>query len=226
MLSILSVMVLSSSLYAEKGKVRVSCNVEDAYVYVNSKKKAMIGEGFTDLLLKEGEYKIRVQKPINKDYEYIGKKTIFVGEDTSSKINIKLHKVKTAKKRAQERQYERVDKDIVYDKNTNLMWQDNSASRTKKLTYAKAIDYCKNLKIGKYSDWRLPKRTELQSIVDHKRNAPAILKAFKHTASYYYWSVTSYAHDTKQAWNINFYYGDRYSYDKDNKSYVRCVRGK
>jgi len=49
----------------------------------------MIGEGYTNIFLNEGEYKIKVEK-IDGDYRYFATKSIFVGEDTSSKINFKL----------------------------------------------------------------------------------------------------------------------------------------
>ena len=64
------VLLFATNAFAGKGKVRISCSVEDAYVYVNGKKKAMIGEGFTNLYLKEGEYKIEVKKSINEDFLY------------------------------------------------------------------------------------------------------------------------------------------------------------
>ena len=51
-----------TSLYAGKGKIRVSSKPSGAYIYVDGKKKAMTGEGFTSILLEEGEHIIKVEK--------------------------------------------------------------------------------------------------------------------------------------------------------------------
>ena len=66
-------------------------------MYVNGKKKAMCGEGYTNIFLNEGEYKIVVRKAINEQFEYKASKNAFVGEDTSSKINFALKKKETKK---------------------------------------------------------------------------------------------------------------------------------
>ncbi len=94
---LLSIIILSTNAIAKKGQVRISCDQEDAFVYINDKKKAIIGDGFTDIDLAEGEYTIIVKKDIDEYSEYFASKTIFVGEDTSSKINMKLSKIPTNK---------------------------------------------------------------------------------------------------------------------------------
>ena len=45
------------------------------------------------------------------------------------------------------------------------------------------------------------------------------------TATNNYWSSTSYAADTTNAWNVNFDNGNVNNNDKGNSNYVRCVRG-
>ena len=79
-----------SSLYAGKGKIRVASDHQGAYVYVDGKKKAMTGEGFSSILLEEGEYTIKVVKSKNKYMGYLAEKKVFVGEDTSVKLSFKL----------------------------------------------------------------------------------------------------------------------------------------
>ena len=83
---------LSTSLYASKGKIRIASQ-KGAYIYVDGKKKAMVGEGYTSILLEEGEYTIKVQKN-SSDGKWIYKasKKVFVGGDTSTKINFELIK--------------------------------------------------------------------------------------------------------------------------------------
>ena len=84
-----------SALHAGKGKLRVASDQQGAYVYVNGKKKAMTGEGFSSILLEEGEYTIKVVKPIDEYFEYTQSKQVFVGEDTSVKLTFQLVKLKS-----------------------------------------------------------------------------------------------------------------------------------
>jgi len=57
------------------------------------------------------------------------------------------------------------------DPATGLQWvhADNNAD----LDFDQAVDYCKNLKLGGYSNWRLPEIGELQGISDLSANVPA-----------------------------------------------------
>lgn len=51
---------------------------------------------------------------------------------------------------------------IFYDPVFGLMW---SKAKTEPMLYEEAERYCKDLRIGKMNDWRLPTITELRSIV-------------------------------------------------------------
>ncbi|MBF0238256.1 MAG: DUF1566 domain-containing protein [SAR324 cluster bacterium] len=76
------------------------------------------------------------------------------------------------------------------------------------------------------TDWRLPNRNELQSLVDYSKSNPAIdTTAFSNTNSSYYWSSTANAYSTSNAWYVNFYNGYVYYGNKTYSYYVRCVRG-
>jgi hypothetical protein len=57
------------------------------------------------------------------------------------------------------------------DPATGLQWvhADNDAD----LDFDQAVDYCKNLKLGGYSNWRLPEIDELKGISDSSANVPA-----------------------------------------------------
>ena len=76
-----------------KGKLGVATDIEDALIYVNDRKKATAGEDYTEILLKEGEYEIRVEK-VSADGQWVhkGGKRVFVGADTFVKIRIKTEK--------------------------------------------------------------------------------------------------------------------------------------
>jgi hypothetical protein len=138
-------------------------------------------------------------------------------------------------------QYERdPDTQIVTDHEQELMWQDDeeAANTTKKwLTSANynapytdtsgdtAITYCTNLNLGGYVDWRLPSKSELQSIVDYSVTNPAMdTSVFIHATSHNYWSSTTDLSDAARVGIVRFFGGiaaDRY---KGNTFNVRCVR--
>ncbi len=40
-----------------------------------------------------------------------------------------------------------------------------------------------------------------------------------------YWSSTTHANNTDNAWNVNFWNGNSNNNNKSNTNYVRCVRG-
>jgi len=131
-------------------------------------------------------------------------------------------------------------KEIVTDNVTGLMWQDNAeaASVTKPWVTQENYDagnysdtsgdtattYCNDLTLGGYSDWRLPSYDELESIVDYGRYSPAIDPVFVNTTSDGYWSATTFANYTSNAWLVHFYDGNDGWDDKSNSLYVRCVR--
>jgi len=232
----LTLLLLASAtlLYAGKGKIRVASDVQGAYIYVDGKKKAMTGEGFTSILLEEGEYTLKVAKPIDDKYEYAQSKKVFVGEDTSTKISFKLAQTLTAKGKALQAKedaskLERWQKqgDVVVDTKLGLMWQDNSATKSTKKKWKNAKKYCKNLSLSGYSDWYLPNYDELLSIVDYDRYDPAIMPSFKNVnTSDNYWSSSVVVSSTKYAWIVYFKDGRTNRNGKTYENYVRCVRGR
>jgi hypothetical protein len=112
----------------------------------------------------------------------------------------------------------------ITDTGTGLMWQKATAPGT--YTWEQALTYCENLILGGHSDWRLPNRNELQSIVDYSRYNPAIdTTFFPGTVASFYWSSTTFANLTTSAWFVDFYFGFVGSYYKSDYGYVRAVRG-
>ena len=112
--------------------------------------------------------------------------------------------------------------DIVIDSKAKLMWQDNS-DVVKYKNWSNALEYCHNLTLGGYSDWRLPNIRELLSIADKRKYNPAIYSTFKNVVSGYYWSASTDASNTSNAWIVNFKYGYDHWHPKSNSLYVRCV---
>jgi len=104
---------------------------------------------------------------------------------------------------------------IVVDQQTRLIWQKGEPGEMK---WQKAMDYCNNISLSNYSDWRLPNKDELYTA--HK-----IKSKFPKFVSSSYWSSTD-AGGTSNAWGVYFGNGDVNYYGKSVNNYVRCVRGR
>jgi hypothetical protein len=115
-------------------------------------------------------------------------------------------------------------KETVYDPNTKLTWQDNSAAKTVKKNWQNAKYYCQNLNFASHNDWYLPTHKELLTITDKKRYKPSISIAFKNVTSSLYWSSSANVDNAKNAWYVLFNDGDSYYYRKADEYYVRCAR--
>jgi len=116
---------------------------------------------------------------------------------------------------------------IVTDTQTNLQWQDDNATKTTSLVWQSAIGYCEALDttaVGGYDDWRLPNFNELYYIADRSIYSPALSSVFVNVISSGYWTATTDASDTSNAWIVDFNAGYDYGGDKGASSYVRCVR--
>lgn len=75
------------------------------------------------------------------------------------------------------------------------------------------------------TDWRLPNREELRSIVNYGQMSPAIdAEYFPNTISEKFWSSSSRAYYANQAWTIHFENGRDGNYSKRRVNHVRLVR--
>ena len=92
---------------------------------------------------------------------------------------------------------------IVKDNVTGLEWQQATAPGT--YTWQEAINYCENLTLGGYDDWRLPTIKELSTLVDSSRFSPAIDNTFfPGTVASQYWSSTTDTYNVANAWSVKF----------------------
>ena len=114
---------------------------------------------------------------------------------------------------------------IVADDDTRLMWQDDFS---KQVIQSTAVDYCKNLTLGDYTDWYLPSLERLKTIVDYDRTDPAILAIFQTVFSSKYWTSSLVGASWNSSYSyfnsINFSNGNEDSILGDSSLYVRCVR--
>ena len=132
----------------------------------------------------------------------------------------------------------------VLDTSTGLMWKRCSEGQTwdilnevcvgvaKTFTWQDALQRAQNVNVGSigeslgHSDWRLPNRNELASLLEQQCNSPAInATVFPSTIAAPYWSSSPSASDVQQAWSIDLDDGRVSDSPKTTGSYVRLVRG-
>ena len=76
-----------------------------------------------------------------------------------------------------------------------------------------------------HADWRLPNRTELESLVQINAVSPAIDGTyFPATPSNWYWTSTTFAPNPANAWLVDFYDGSTNAGYKASPVHVRLVR--
>jgi len=111
------------------------------------------------------------------------------------------------------------------DDKTGLIWQDNKEVGDSSLNYDEAKTYCQDLKVDGFTDWRLPTLREVYTIVDLRRNRPALKNGFEIRDDGRYWTATPFIKDPKkEAWYISMSYGEAEPYNKSRVYHVRCVR--
>ena len=124
-----------------------------------------------------------------------------------------------------------VTAETVVDRVTGMMWQRTPPSGS--YSQVEARSYCADLTLAGQSDWRLPSRLELVSLVDFSR-APAIDPvAFPDALKIqgWFWSASplnqSSPSDGPRGWTVNFRVGDTNTTSTADyeKWSVRCVRG-
>ncbi|GAG66544.1 unnamed protein product [marine sediment metagenome] len=119
---------------------------------------------------------------------------------------------------------------VVIDNATGLMWAaDRFAAGcgdgdtdywSDAILVGNALDFAGN------TDWRLPNINELVSIINWNKYDPALDEPpFISTQSLNYWSSTVDKNDTCYALVINFRNGFISNEDKEEKVFLRCVRG-
>ncbi|MBF8276690.1 MAG: uncharacterized protein HW390_1763 [Candidatus Brocadiaceae bacterium] len=130
------------------------------------------------------------------------------------------------KLRASERFQLVLDNAAVLDKETGLVWEKSPDTTAR--NWAGAISYAYMKTVGGRKGWRLPTVEELASLVDPTQSNPSLPSGhpFTNVRSDYYWSSTTLAFSTSNAWGVDFSDGGVDGLDKSNDGYyVWCVRG-
>lgn len=129
----------------------------------------------------------------------------------------------------------------ITDLGTDLMWtkcsMNNSGTGTLQTytsgctnlaagtrNWSQALTDCNNLVLAGKS-WRLPNKNELKSIVDKSVTNPTIRAAyFPNTTASSYWTSSTFANNTANAWVVQFNNGGTLDATKSGVSnFVRCV---
>ncbi|MBN1944666.1 MAG: DUF1566 domain-containing protein [Bradymonadales bacterium] len=113
--------------------------------------------------------------------------------------------------------------EVVVDQVTGLWWQ--RAVPNDELDWWEARDFCAALELADWSDWRLPSRVELVTLLDLDELDPTIdAGAFPDTPSDFFWS-SSPVPFLNLAYGVRFELGFIYDHDPYGSGRVRCVRG-
>ncbi|MEA3522111.1 MAG: DUF1566 domain-containing protein [Campylobacterota bacterium] len=167
------------------------------------------------------------QKRVQREKERVRQKEIARQKRVQREKEIARQKrVQREKEIARQKRVQR-EKEIarqkkIRDNTTTIdgfMWQDNDASRTIRKDWQDAKNYCKNLSLVGYSDWRLPHIETLKRLHSSKSKLNKL-------TSYDYWSSSEDVSFSSDAWSVHFYTGLTSSSSLSNEYYVRCVRGR
>jgi hypothetical protein len=112
--------------------------------------------------------------------------------------------------------------DAVLDRLTALVWTRNANVGEFPLTWQEALDYVRTMNrdaVCGSSDWRLPNRRELRSLMSYQTRKPALPAGhpFANVVSGWYWTSTTAAINTAYAWYIHMegarmFYGQKREY--------------
>ena len=110
---------------------------------------------------------------------------------------------------------------VVTDSTTGLMWQKSYRAYG---SWKAALEYCEASNYAGYSDWRLPNRDELASLLDYDKPSTPY-SYFPDMPNNNFWSSTSNVSKEYYGWSVDYYTGGIFDdYSKPGSMHVRCVR--
>ena len=116
--------------------------------------------------------------------------------------------------------------EVITDSASGLMWQKDYTVKDSSV-WKEALSYCENLVYAGYSDWRLPNKNELASLVNYERYRPAAdlpISQMRDSLPFLSSTNTDYA-----VYSVDFTYGEVKGVAKSDgnfiaERYIRCVR--
>lgn len=126
--------------------------------------------------------------------------------------------------------FEHEDK-IIQDKLTGLQWLRNANHAEFPFSWQEALDFVQDMNQQQYlgfSDWRVPNRRELYSLMDLQSKNPALPKdhPFENVFQSWYWTSTTAVISPAHAWYINMEGARMFYGGKDQSYFIWPVRGK
>jgi hypothetical protein len=121
--------------------------------------------------------------------------------------------------------------DLVLDRLTRLVWTRDANLAEYPLTWAEALNFVARLNkeclLG-HTDWRLPNRRELRSLVSHQTRRPALpdTHPFINVFPGWYWTSTTAILSPAHAWYVDMDGGRMFFGGKDQSFLVWPVRGR
>ena len=114
----------------------------------------------------------------------------------------------------------------VIDHFSGLMWTRNADKGNGKVDWAQAIAGAAACTDGGFTDWRLPNRHELASLIDLGKYNPALPAGhpFIGVQPSYYWTSSTPANNEDHAWLVHFYIGFVTHDDKGGSHFAWFVR--
>ena len=124
----------------------------------------------------------------------------------------------------------------VFDNITGLTWEQKTATtEAYTFTFDDAVAYCNDLTLGGYTDWRVPTRKEISTLLNFGTVSPALDTAYFPDYTYTtgddmsYWTETDYHDNSTMVWKVLMSFGligaDFKAPDPPVLSKVRCVLG-
>lgn len=110
----------------------------------------------------------------------------------------------------------------VRDVQSGLLWQKGYAPE--QIAWWEAYVYCEALELGGRTDWRLPSRAELLTLVDYAKDAPATPDVFEPALSFAWTATPLHGFDNWMLWTISMN-GGVVAYDVlGDPNGARCVQ--
>ena len=119
-----------------------------------------------------------------------------------------------------------LDGAAVMDHSTGLMW---AADVSDELNWDDAYTYCRNFRLGGFTDWRMGLLSERTAITDYDRHAPALHPLFRDASDYEWTAKQTHWTEGKTGssrsfWCVNAYYGSVGSGSASGRFRARPVR--
>ncbi|KPJ99621.1 MAG: hypothetical protein AMJ60_04430 [Desulfobacterales bacterium SG8_35] len=126
-----------------------------------------------------------------------------------------------------------MNEELVLDQLTGLQWLKNANPAEFPVTWQEALDYVAGMnreEIGSRTDWRLPNRRELRSLMTFEARKPALPAAhpFENVFLGWYWTSSTAAINPAYAWYVHME-GARMFFGRKDQHYLFwpvCGRGR